>query len=435
MRHRPVIVVADDESAQRRLLGDALEHAGFKPVLCADGAEALEHAGTCDLMLLDVRMPNMSGLEALAQLHEAHPDVPVILLTAYIDVRDAVAAMKMGARDYIEKPVDLDELVTVIEDTLGISVESEEAESLPKDVVAQSEAMRIVFRQARKVAATEATVLVMGESGAGKEIIARYIHESSGRADKALVTLDCSALPENLIEAELFGHERGAYTGADTAREGRFAQADGATLFLDEVGEMPLALQPKLLRVLESGAFRPVGGQRDKQVDVRVIAATNRDIEEEVKAGTFREDLFYRLNVFPITVPPLREHPEDIPALAAHFLKPHRKQLAPAAERLLMAHDWPGNVRELRNVLERAAILADGARILPEVLPPTLRTVSPKAKRNSVLIGDMAAIERQAIFEALEKTGNNKTQAAKLLGISRRSLIYKLRAYAEDDDA
>ncbi len=435
MNTTPSIVVADDEAAQRQLIGDALEHAGFKAVLCADGKEALDHADACDLMLLDVRMPNMSGLEALAQLHRSHPDVPVILLTAYIDVRDAVAAMKMGARDYIEKPVDLDELVTVIEDTLGISVADDAAAPLPEGVVAESEAMRALFRQAHKVAVTEATVFILGESGAGKEIVARFIHEAGARADKPLVTLDCSALPENLIEAELFGHERGAYTGADTAREGRFAQADGGTLFLDEIGEMPLALQPKLLRVLESGVFRPVGGQRDKHVDTRVIAATNRDIETEVAAGRFREDLYYRLNVFPLVVPPLREHPQDIPALATHFLKPHRKQLAPAAERLLMAHDWPGNIRELRNVLERAAILADGARILPEALPPTLRTVAPRQKQNSVLIGDMAAIERQAIFEALEQTGNNKTQAAKLLGISRRSLIYKLRAYAEDEDA
>ncbi len=435
MNTTPSIVVADDEAAQRQLIGDALEHAGFKAVLCADGKEALDHADACDLMLLDVRMPNMSGLEALAQLHRSHPDVPVILLTAYIDVRDAVAAMKMGARDYIEKPVDLDELVTVIEDTLGISVADDAAAPLPEGVVAESEAMRALFRQAHKVAVTEATVFILGESGAGKEIVARFIHEAGARADKPLVTLDCSALPENLIEAELFGHERGAYTGADTAREGRFAQADGGTLFLDEIGEMPLALQPKLLRVLESGVFRPVGGQRDKHVDTRVIAATNRDIETEVAAGRFREDLYYRLNVFPLVVPPLREHPQDIPALATHFLKPHRKQLAPAAERLLMAHDWPGNIRELRNVLERAAILADGARILPEALPPTLRTVAPRQKQNSVLIGDMAAIERQAILEALEQTGNNKTQAAKLLGISRRSLIYKLRAYAEDEDA
>lgn len=435
MNNKPVIVVADDEAAQRQLLRDALEHAGFVVHLCANGREALDYINASDLMLLDVRMPVMSGMEALEIIHEKRPELPVILLTAYIDVRDAVAAMKTGARDYIEKPVDLDELITVLEDTLGLSTDQEDAPNLPEGVVAESESMRLLFHQAYKVAQTNATVLLLGESGVGKEVVARYIHQFSGKSQAPFVTIDCGALPENLVESELFGHTKGAFTGAETAREGRFLQADGGTLFLDEIGELPLPLQPKLLRVLESGAFRPIGGDRDATVDVRVIAATNREVENEVKSGKFREDLYYRLNVFPLAIPPLRERPEDVPALAASLLKPWHKQLGPAAERLLVSYSWPGNVRELRNVLERAAILTEGARILPEALPPTLRKEILTPPRNtSVLIGDMAAIERRAIYEALEKTNGNKTKAAELLGISRRSLIYKLRSYASSQD-
>ena len=435
MNNKPVIVVADDEAAQRQLLRDALEHAGFVVHLCANGREALDYINASDLMLLDVRMPVMSGMEALEIIHEKRPELPVILLTAYIDVRDAVAAMKTGARDYIEKPVDLDELITVLEDTLGLSTNQGDAPNLPEGVVAESENMRLLFHQAYKVAQTNATVLLLGESGVGKEVVARYIHQFSGRSQAPFVTIDCGALPENLVESELFGHTKGAFTGAETTREGRFLQADGGTLFLDEIGELPLPLQPKLLRVLESGAFRPIGGDRDATVDVRVIAATNREVENEVKSGKFREDLYYRLNVFPLASPPLRERPEDVPALAASLLKPWHKQLGPAAERLLVSYSWPGNVRELRNVLERAAILTEGARILPEALPPTLRKEILTPPRNtSVLIGDMAAIERRAIYEALEKTNGNKTKAAELLGISRRSLIYKLRSYASSQD-
>lgn len=433
MNTPPVILIADDEAAQRQLLADALSRAGFEVCSCDNGKSAVDQAGQCDLMLLDVRMPGMSGLEALEQLHYSHPELPVILLTAYIDVRDAVEAMKMGARDYLEKPVDLDELVTVVEDTLGVRSETQEGFMLSPEVVAESEPMRAVFQQAYKVAQTSATVLLLGESGVGKEVVAQFIHKTSERAGLPLVMVDCSTLPENLVEAELFGHEKGAFTGADVAREGRFLQADRGTIFLDEIGEMPPALQPKLLRALETGTFRAVGGSRDIHVDVRVLAATNRDIEKEVEAGRFREDLYYRINVFPLFIPPLREHPEDIPALAARMLKSQRKTTAPATERLLMAYDWPGNIRELRNVLERAAILSEGSRILPEALPPMLRKATPTPHaRGAVLIGDMATIEHQAIQEALKKTNGNKTKAAQLLGISRRSLIYKLHAYSDN---
>ncbi|NLV45398.1 MAG: sigma-54-dependent Fis family transcriptional regulator [Candidatus Hydrogenedentes bacterium] len=430
MNDVPVILVADDETAQRQLLVDALTHAGLKTLACKNGLETLDHLEKCDLLLLDVRMPEMSGLEVLKEASARRPELPVILLTAYIDIRDAVEAMKMGARDYLEKPVDIDELITVVEETLGIHAGLPDRLELPGDIIAESPVMHEVFLQAHRVAQTDTTVLLLGESGVGKEVVASYIHGASTRAGRPWTVVDCSALPENLVESELFGHEKGAFTGADKTRIGRFQQADGGTLFLDEIGELPLPLQPKLLRVLESGAFQPVGSGKEAQVDVRLIAATNRDLEKEVEAGTFREDLYYRLNVFPIVIPPLRERHEDIPALAAMILKQYRKMLTPAAERLLMAYEWPGNTRELRNVLERASILTEGMRILPEALPPALRNAVDRRPANSgVLVGNMAEIERQAIMEALEKTEGNKTRAAELLGISRRNLIYKLRVY------
>lgn len=430
MNDVPVILVADDETAQRQLLVDALTHAGLKTLACKNGLETLDHLEKCDLLLLDVRMPEMSGLEVLKEASARRPELPVILLTAYIDIRDAVEAMKMGARDYLEKPVDIDELITVVEETLGIHAGLPDRLELPGDIIAESPVMHEVFLQAHRVAQTDTTVLLLGESGVGKEVVASYIHGASTRAGRPWTVVDCSALPENLVESELFGHEKGAFTGADKTRIGRFQQADGGTLFLDEIGELPLPLQPKLLRVLESGTFQPVGSGKETQVDVRLIAATNRDLEKEVEAGTFREDLYYRLNVFPIVIPPLRERHEDIPALAAMILKQYRKMLTPAAERLLMAYEWPGNTRELRNVLERASILTEGMRILPESLPPALRNAVDRRPANSgVLVGNMAEIERQAIMEALEKTEGNKTRAAELLGISRRNLIYKLRVY------
>jgi len=431
MERRFRIAIADDEAAQRQLLQNALERAGYTAVLCEDGIQALEAAGECDLLLLDVRMPGLTGLQVLEGIAGERPELPVILLTAYIDVRDAVAAIKQGAVDYLEKPVDLDELVAAIDDTLGVSgrAVAGEGRPLPEGMVAESEAMREVFYQAQRVAVTDTTVLLLGESGCGKEVVAQFIHRVSGRAARALVAVDCTSLPEALVESELFGHEKGAFTGADESRAGRFEEADGGTLFLDEVGELPLNLQSKLLRVLETTTFRRVGGQSDHQVDVRVVGATNRDLEAEVRAGRFREDLFYRLNVFPITVPPLRERPDDILPLADHFLRAEHKRLAPAAQRLLTAYEWPGNARELRNALERAAILASGALVLPTDLPPALRRTTPGAKSGTTIEGGMRAVQRRAIFEALEQTAGNKTQAAQLLGISRRNLIYKLRAY------
>jgi len=430
--HLPIAIV-DDDPGQRQLLDNALQRAGFATLLCADGPAGLAAAPDCALMLLDVRMPGMSGLEVLAKVKADLPALPVILLTAYIDVRDAVAAMKQGALDYLEKPVDLDELIAAVDDALGAPVEraaDSEGAPIPPGVVAESPALRLVFHQAARAAGSDATILITGESGTGKQVLAEFIQRQSQRAAGPFVTVNCGALPEHLIESELFGHEKGAFTSADRQHTGRFEEAHHGTLFLDEIGELPLALQPAFLRVLESGAFRRVGGAEERHADVRLIAATNRNLEEAVAAGRFREDLYYRINVFPLHVPSLVDRPEDILPLANLVLTPHRKRLSPAAERCLLAHPWPGNVRELRNALERAAILSEGHQILPDDLPEAVRKSEHLPRKNAgVLVGDMQAIQRQAIIEALDKTGGNKTRAAQLLGISRRNLVYKLRDY------
>jgi DNA-binding NtrC family response regulator len=365
----------------------------------------------------------------------------VLLLTAYIDLRDAIAAIKTGAHDYLEKPIDLDELVVAVDEALGVgrerlpSATGDELE-LPVWLIAESGAMQGVLREAAQVAPADASVLILGESGTGKEVLTRFIHERSARAAGPLVAVNCAALPENLIESELFGHERGAFTGAVGARAGRFEEAHGGTLLLDEIGEMPLALQPKLLRVLEERRIRRVGGSREIAVDVRVVAATNRPLEEDAHAGRFREDLLYRLNVITLRLPPLRERADDIAALAERFLADQGmagKRFSPSAMRRLLDHRWPGNVRELRNAVVRAGIVAGGGLILPEDLPESVRAATPsldaEASGGGVLVGDMEAIQKQAILEALEKTGGNKSHAAKLLGISRRNLIYKLRSW------
>jgi DNA-binding NtrC family response regulator len=427
------IAIVDDDPGQRQLLDNALQRAGFATLLCPDGPSGLAVADECALMLLDVRMPGMSGLEVLAKVAVSHPALPVILLTAYIDVRDAVAAIKIGALDYLEKPVDLDELIAAVDDALGAppnrAAEPDLAE-LPPDVVVESPAMRILFHQAARAAGSDAAVLITGESGTGKQVLAEFIQRCSKRAAAPFVTVNCGALPEHLIESELFGHEKGAFTSADRQHTGRFEEAHRGTLFLDEIGELPLSLQPAFLRVLESGTFRRVGGSEERHADVRLIAATNRNLEEAVKADRFREDLYYRINVFPLHIPSLVERSEDILPLTNLVLAPHRKRLSPAAERCILAHPWPGNVRELRNALERAAILSDGHQILPTDLPEAVRKSEHLPRKNAgVLVGDMQAIQRQAIVEALEKTGGNKTRAAEFLGISRRNLVYKLRDY------
>jgi len=436
------VAVVDDDAELRRLLRRALETAGYEVVEGGDGRDAVELARTrsLDAMVLDVRMPEMSGLDALADIKVGQPEIVVILLTAFIDVRDAVAAIKSGAHDYLEKPIDLDELVVAVDEALGVAREElpdieNEVLSLPRGIVAESPAMLAVFRESSRVAPTDTTVLIMGDSGTGKEVVARYIHDNSKRKDGPMVAVNCAALPENLIESELFGHEKGAFTGAVRTKTGRFEEASGGTLLLDEIGEMPLALQPKLLRVLEQRTIRRVGGENDLPIDVRIVAATNRPLEGDAREGRFREDLLYRLNVFALRIPPLSERREDILPLCHYFLAEEtvaNKRFSPAAQRVLVDYSWPGNVRELRNAVVRSAIISRGSLILPEDLPASIGIAVGESKpvfASTVLVGNMDEIQKRAILEALEKTSGNKTQAAKLLGISRRNLIYKLRSY------
>jgi DNA-binding NtrC family response regulator len=429
-RARASVAVVDDDPAQRILLRNALESAGWAVVECATGEEALARGAACDLMLLDMRLPGLNGLEVLARLQQAERPPRVIFLTAYMDLRDAVAAVKGGALDYLEKPVDLDELLTAVEDALGVPGADAEG-APPPGIVAESASMRETLRAVRRAAPADITVLLLGESGTGKEVLARLLHAWGARPAGPWIAVNCGAVPPALFESHLFGHERGAFTGADARRAGCLEAAHGGTLFLDEIGELPPEVQPKLLRALESGAFRRVGGAEELRSDARIVAATNRDLEAEVAAGRFREDLYYRVSAFPVRIAPLRDRRDDILPLAAHFLRGSHRRLSPAAERLVAAHDWPGNARELRNALERAAILSTGAVILPGDLPPAVARPRADADpaRGGVLVGDMEAIRRQAILEALEKTGGNKTRAAELLGISRRSLVYKLRSY------
>ncbi len=438
LQRRPLIAVVDDEPSQRQILRKALEEAQYQVVEASDGAEAIGLAQThpLDAMLLDVRMPNVSGLQALEAIKKQRPAIIIILLTAYIDLRDAVAAIKQGAHDYLEKPVDLDELLVAVDEALGVgrdhSAPAAHSVLLPEGVVAESPAMQAVFREALQVAPTEASVVITGESGTGKEVIAQFIHDKS-HVRGAFVAVNCAALPENLIESELFGHERGAFTGAIQSKPGRFEEAEGGTLFLDEIGEMPLLLQAKLLRVLEERTLRRVGGSKEIKVNLRVLAATNRSLAEEVSAGRFREDLLYRLNVFAIHIPPLRERRDDLLPLADGFLAlqgMREKRLSPATQHLLASYAWPGNVRELRNAIIRAAIISRGPLILPDDLPEAVRNASPAPNSSELSFnGDMGEIQKRAILNAMEQTGGNKTKAAELLGISRRNLIYKLRSY------
>lgn len=447
------ILVVDDDSGHRDLYAGILRENGYDVEEAADGGRALAavHKQRPDLVFSDVRMPGPSGLEVLESIRGCCPDLPFLLVTAYPDVREAVAALKLGAVDYLAKPVDLDELLAVCREILGDRDESGQ-DDLPagalEGIVAESPALRSVLRDAWQVARSDATVLLTGESGAGKEVLAQFIHRHSGRADGPLIAVNCAALPDGLVASELFGHEPGSFTGVTGRRAGRFREADGGTLFLDEIGDMPTELQPALLRVLETGALMPVGGTGEIRVDVRLIAATNVALEKAVEAGRFREDLYHRLNVIALPLPPLRQRPEDVLPLARSFLhnRGGGKRLSPAAARTLQNYPWPGNVRELANAMERARLLSRTEVILPEHLPPAVRQ---GAAAGAVSPGDVSAqpstspandepplpldrVERETIEKALERTGGNRTRAAELLGISRRTLIYKLKRYSQD---
>jgi len=432
---RPTILVVDDEASQRELLGGFLESRGFA-VQQADSAEqALATIARTSpaLVLLDVRLPGMSGIEALVEIRKLAPALPVLLITAHADLRQAVAAVKSGADDYLAKPIDLDELEAAIADLLGRHGPAEEKTlpELPPGFVLESPAMRRVVETAAVVAASNAPVLISGESGSGKEGIAQLIHRWSPRHAGPLVAANCAGLPESLIESELFGHTRGAFTGASEARQGFFRAAQGGTLFLDEIGELPLHLQPKLLRALESGEITPVGSDVPVQVDVRLVAATNRDLGAAVGEGRFRDDLYYRINVVELVVPPLRDRRDDILPLARKFAADFAGapvRLSPQAVQCMLTYNWPGNVRELRNAIQRACLLCRGDVILPEHLPPKVAAQAIEPGGSDADTGRLSRVERATILAVLAECSGNRTHAAKKLGISRRALIYKLRA-------
>jgi two-component system response regulator AtoC len=434
----PRILVVDDDPGQRSLLETFLRAKGYRTQSVGSGEAALELLTTepFSMMISDVRMAGMSGIETLRRVREKHHDLPVLLVTAFADIRSAVSAMRDGAVNYLAKPIDLDELIANVRSALASGTPDEPADEIelpmPSDVVTQSPLMRAVFRDAAVIAPSETRVLITGESGVGKEVVADLIHLWSRRAAGPLVKVNCAAIPENLLESELFGHEKGSFTGAVQQRIGRFEEANRGTIFLDEIGELPPPLQAKLLRVINDGTFRRIGGGNDLRTDARVIAATNRDLEAQIAAGKFREDLFYRLNVMEIHIPPLRERREDILPLATHFMAQfarRKSRFSASVVSVLTRYDWPGNVRELRNAMERAALLSRGEIVLPEHLPARLIAASnePAAAASSSDGKRLEEIEREAILKALRKNNYNRTETAKELAISRRALTYKLQ--------
>ena len=435
----PRILIVDDDSGQRSLLDSFLRSQGFETVTVASGEQALEvlRAGGISMMISDVRMPGLSGLETMRLARQEHAVLPILLVTAYADIREAVGAMRDGALNYLAKPIDLDELLTTVQQATGIAqpapLKFSTDKQLPPHVVAKSPLMQAVFHDASLIASSESRILITGESGVGKEVLADVIHAWSPRASGPLVKVNCAAIPETLLESELFGHEKGAFTGAVAQRIGRFETAKDGTIFLDEIADMSPPLQAKLLRVTQEGRFHRVGSSTELRTNARILAATNRILEEEVKAGRFREDLFYRLNVVELNIPSLRERPEDILPLASAFIAEftHGKaRFASSVADCLMRYPWPGNVRELRNAMERAALLSLGELILPEHLPAKVRAVAESAPavepQDAERLGE---IERQAIVQALRKHDFNRTETAKALGISRRALIYKLQRF------
>jgi DNA-binding NtrC family response regulator len=445
------ILIVDDEKLIRWSISERLAKEGLSSVEAGDGAAATGAlaAGPVDLVLLDLNLPDTDGLTLLRQFQSQAPELSVVIMTADSSVDKAVEAMKLGAHDYLTKPFNFDELVMIVRralETTGLRREAgarirEAKERFGiQNVVGRSKAMRDIVALARKVARSEAsTVLLRGESGTGKDVIARAIHYESSRGGAAFMNITCTALPDTLLESELFGHERGAFTDAKNQKKGLLELADGGTLFLDEIGDMSPSLQAKLLRVLEERSFRRVGGTVDVRVDVRVIAATNRDLEKALRDRTFREDLYYRLNIIPITLPPLRERPEDIAELVDHFVAFYSKEfkrpfkgVTPEALARLKAHSWPGNVRELRNVLERACLLAAGETLGPDDILLGRASMEPDAAKPFTLPAGgivLEDLEKELVRQALERSGGNQTKAAALLGISRDQLRYRLEKH------
>jgi DNA-binding NtrC family response regulator len=442
-------MVVDDDPIHRRMMEAVLGAVGVDCVQASGGEEALDRAAASppDLVLLDVRMPGLDGIATLRRLVELLPELPVVMVTAHGDVPMAVEAMKLGARDFLEKPVDIDELRSVVADILerpgptpqGSERVGSDEDDEPRSIVGLSPAMVQLRKTIRLAAGSDSTVLVRGESGTGKELVASSIHQLSHRVAGPFVAVNCAAVAEGLLESELFGHERGAFTGAVNRRVGRFELAHGGTLFLDEIGELHPHLQAKLLRVLQERSFERVGGVKPLRVDIRVVAATNRDLQAEIASGGFREDLYFRLAVLEVVIPPLRQRREDILPTARHLLGRLRPKATPrlSAEvaSALTLCDWPGNVRELSNVLERALLFAGGAEITGEHLPPKLRDLCCAANQvesssTGVRPGlSLAEVERDLIEKTLAALGGNRTQTAATLGLSRRALLYKLKRY------
>jgi DNA-binding NtrC family response regulator len=435
----PRILIVDDDPGQRSLLDSFLQSQGFETVLADSGEQSLKvlPSGSFDMMISDVRMPGLSGLETLRRVRQQNASLPVLLVTAYADIREAVDAMRDGALNYLAKPIDLDELLVTVQRATGIAKSTplryRQDKHLPAHVIARSPLMESLFHDISLIAPSETRVLITGESGTGKEVVADVIHAWSERAAGPLVKVNCAAIPETLLESELFGHEKGSFTGAHAQRIGRFEEAADGTIFLDEIAEMSSSLQAKLLRITQDGRFQRVGSNREVHTNARILAASNRDLEAEVKAGRFREDLYYRLNVVELHIIPLRERPEDILPLAnlfvAEFAK-GRARLSELTAACLTRYLWPGNVRELRNAMERAVLLSRSELILPEHLPTRVRAAADQAA--SPKTGDpeqLDEIERQAIMQALRLHNSNRTETAKSLGISRRALIYKLQRF------
>ncbi len=446
------VLVVDDEENIRLVLRTLLKKHGYEVTTAASAEEALAtiEDDPPDFVIADVRMPGMSGIDLVRELSSRGVEAVTIVMSAYGSVELAIEAMKAGAYDYVSKPFKQDEVLLALR-------KAEERESLRREnarlrkqvreqqslgaMLGKSSAMQRVFRTVEKVAGYDTTVLVQGESGTGKELVARALHDLSPRSARPFVAVNCGAIPEALLESELFGHKRGAFTDAHSDKKGLFEAADGGTLFLDELGELPLQLQVKLLRVLQEGTVRPLGATADRPVDVRVVAATVRNLADEVKEGRFREDLYYRLNVLQVDIPPLRERREDIPLLLEHFIEAHNGRLGTRirgidakARKLLLAYPWPGNVRELENVVERAVVLAEGDVVTADDLPDRIKEPADPARvvleSGELSIKKMQRfMERTLIARALEKTQGNRTAAAKLLEISNRALLYKIKDY------
>lgn len=456
-----VLVVDDDENLRSSIV-TTLEIAGYLVQSCHDGSTALEvlRRESFDIILCDLRMPGIDGLEFISKSREISAEPTIVLMTAFGSTDLALAAMRAGAYDYISKPFSFEELLLTlrkVQERERLRHENEELKAAItqkysfSNIISQSEAMAAIFDMVRRLSAFNTTVLVYGESGTGKELIAKAIHHNSPRRGKAFVAVNCGAIPETLIESELFGHKKGSFTDATRDKKGLFETADGGTLFLDEIGELPLHLQVKLLRALQERKIRRVGDEVDINIDVRVIAATLRDLEEDVRAGRFRDDLFYRLNVVSIHVPALRERPEDIPVLVEHFVRKHGKRLnlniskvEPEALKCLVRYEWKGNVRELENCIERALVMTESGTVDLDSLPdhvraahsirPATQPVVAQEDENLSIKQRTTDLEKDLIVKALHKTSGNRTHAARILEISHRALLYKLKEYGLADD-